>query len=559
MSQRPLLPTARRTALIPLALALPSTLAVVADAAPDDIGFATLRAAAPDLPTGENLTLLVGDFTSANTNHAWAVEPVGSLAGQEIRYLPPRARPRRFSPHATGVASTIAGSVTGILPQLSAITSVHSEFYCSDVLRVATGIAPEKPRWDLEVHTWNWTDETYSIELIRRMDWQVDHEGVTVVEALSNGRETKLPFVFVSGYNVITVGVATGTHSSGTTVVEGAGRTKPDLVAPTQYTSGATPLVAAGAGLLLAKAKLDPALAAASDPRVVKALLLAGAAKDPISSWTHTATQPLDEHYGAGQLDVAASYGILAGGRRPPEATGPTRTGWDRGTSGGTTYRFEVPDGELVHFSAVLTWHRQIVPDSGWTNFASDLPALDLRLSSVNDAGAPLRPVAESRSPLDNVEHIYLPTLPPGRYELAVTGAQGVAFGLAWRCTPGGGSAPTPPPTPTSGASRFSVGMTGDAVLAVAGRPAEVKPFRHKALRGEIWTYLQRRAIHERPVPKGYREIRRSDPLSGTTSKANEPIEGVETTYLHETTDLLLLSGKVAELQRHQRVTRDVR
>ncbi len=556
MPERSCFRNPRLAALPSLALALPVALLSSADG---EIGLDALRAAVPDLPAGENLALLVGDFTSANTNHAWAVEPVGGLAGKDVRYLPHRTRPRRFSPHATGVASTIAGSVTGILPQLSAITSVHSEFYCSDVLNVGAGIAPGKPRWDLEVHTWNWTDETWSLELIRRMDWRVDHDAVTVVEALTNGRDTELPHVFVSGYNVITVGVATGTHSSGTTVVEGAGRTKPDLVAPTRYTSGATPLVAAGAGLLLAKAKLDPALGAAADPRVVKALLLAGATKDPLSSWAHTVTQPLDEHYGAGQLDLAASYGILTGGRRPPDTPGPARSGWDRGTSGAAAYLFEIPDGEAMRFSAVLTWHRQIVPDSAWTSFAAHLPALDLRLSTATAAGLADRRVAESRSPVDNVEHIYLPALPAGRYRLEVTGEAGVAFGVAWRCSPGSGTAPISAPAANIQDTAFSVGAAQEAVLASAGRPAEVKPFRHKALRGEIWVYRQRRAIHERPVPKGYREVPRTDPLTGGTTKANEPIEGIETTYLHETTDLLLLSGKVAELQRHQHITREVR
>ncbi len=528
----------------------------------DDIGLTAIQATHPDLPTGAGVALLIGDFTSKNTNNAWAVEPTGELTGKSIRYLPARARPSRFSPHATGVGTIIAGRTTGMLPALDAITSVHSEYYCSNVLNVRTGIAPTKPNWDLEVHTWNWADEEYSLELIRRMDWRVDRQGVTVVEALTNGRDTKLPYVFTSGYNVITVGVAAGTHSSGATTIEGTGRTKPDIVAPTQYTSGATPTVAACAGLLIAEAKRTAPLALAKDPRVVKALLLAGADKTPISSWVHTPTQPLDEHYGAGQVNIAASYSVLVGGRQPPAHTWLPYSGWDRGTSGTSRYFFAVPAGQPLRFSAILTWHREIAPDPSWTAFSSALANLNLRLSAATPEHAVGQPLAESRSRVDNVEHIYLPALPEGYYVLEVTGEAGVAYGLAWWGAtdphPVAPSAPAKQPEPEL-FHQLTTGASAEVIRALAGPPQTVKPFRHKTVKGEIWTYTHRRHLHDRAVPTGYRESTDTDPKAGSSRKVGEPILGLETTYLDETIDLLIVDGHVAEIMRQHRVAREVR
>ncbi len=517
------------------------------------VGLTALRAEFPDLPTGSNLTLLLGDFTSANTNNAWAVEPAGELAGRTIRYLPARRRPPRFSPHATGVGTTIAGSTRGLLPELATLVSVHSETYCSDILNVGRDLAPVKPQWDLEVHTWNWSDETHSLELIRRMDWWVDTKGITVVEALPNGRETRLPLVFISGYNVITVGVSSGTHSSGTTAVEGAGRTKPDLVVSAAYTSGATPVVGASAGLLIAKAKLAPELAAARDPRVVKALLLAGATKEPIPSWVHTPTQPLDEHYGAGELNIANSYRALVSGRRiPGPAVAPCAGGWDHGTTGSGGYVIEVPEGRSAQFSVALTWHRRVTPEAGWRDFPCALADLNLRLSRAGEGPAPGPLVAASRSAIDNVEHLYLPELPPGRYVLEVAGQPGVEYGLAWH----GAVAPAPgaPPPALAAAARarspfqFETGLSSELVQARAGRPAEVNKFRRKGIVGEVWRYGHRHRLHERAVPTGHPAAGRAEPPSGT-----------EITSLDETLDLLMVDGRVAELRRQVSVSREVR
>ena len=526
----------------------------------DEIGYTALKTEYADLPAGANLAMLMGDFTSANTQWAWAVAPTGELAGKQISYLAARAKRPAGSPHSTGVTTIIAGATSGLLPQLPKITSIWSEEYGSFVLRVREEVAPTKPKWDFEIHTWNWSDEVYSEELIRRMDWRIDQQGVTVVEALSNGRETPIPYVFTSGYNVITVGVTAGTHSSGSTNVEVIGRTKPDLVAPTQYTSGATPTVAGCAGLLIAKAKLDDTLALAKDPRVVKALLLAGAIKEPIVGWAHTTTEPLDPHYGAGQVNIGNSYRMLVSGRRPQRNTWLPATGWDRSTSGTGRYFFEIPAGQKATFSAALAWHRKIEPAVTWTEFAASLSNLDLRLSAASTGFQVGAVIAESRSVIENVEHLYLTNLPEGRYALEVTGPTGVIYGLAWRSvlSPSCAQAAALPSDTVPPRPQLEIGMRGEQVRTLAGPPHWLKPFRRKGVDAEIWGYTFRRQLGARDVPTGYQKVSSPAPSSGASETVNEPILGRETTYEDETTELLMIGGAVVQAKRYQHIVRDL-
>ena len=123
-------------------------------------------------------------------------------------------------------------------------------------------------------------------------------------------------------YNGISVGVSDGTHRYGTTTYDGAGRTKPEIVAPggipgsnpaTQYTSFATPIVTAAAALLIDAAGSN---AAAKDQLSLKAILLAGADKSISANWDQTPTRPIDDVYGAGELDIYQSYFIQQGGQQ---------------------------------------------------------------------------------------------------------------------------------------------------------------------------------------------------------------------------------------------------
>ncbi|MBK8478783.1 MAG: hypothetical protein IPL39_21615 [Opitutaceae bacterium] len=440
----------------------------------DDIGYTALKAEYPDLPTGANLTMLMCDFSSAATNWSWAVQPGGELAGKTITYLPAGTVPAGYSPHATGVTTIVAGNDTGLLPGIPAISSLWADNISSGLLRTGERVAPNPPAWDFEVITWNWSDDVWSTDMIRRMDWQIDQQGVTVVEAISNERNSPVAYTFTSGYNLIVVGVTSGEHNSGPTRTEVPGRAKPDIVAPTQYTSGGTPTVAGCAGLIIAKAKLDPALAFARDPRAVKALLLAGATKEPIPTWSHTPTQPLDAHFGAGQVNIAHSYHMLLGGRQAAGTAWAPLDGWDKAiTSSSSRYFVEVPVGQVATLSAALVWHRIITPNANWSTLTPSLADLNLRLATATASFGVGTTVAESRSTIENVEHLYETSLPAGRYVIEVTGPSGTAYGIAWRTT----LVPNDEPLVTIQPSAQSVVVGASALFSIEASGTQAPSF----------------------------------------------------------------------------------
>jgi hypothetical protein len=230
-------------------------------------------------------------------------------------------------------------------------------------------------------------------------------------------------------------GIAVGATGSGSAVGPTlGGRSKPDLIAPAGATSFSTPLVSGAAAILLeAAARLPRAQRLiAADPRVIKALLLNGAAKP--AGWTHSAAMPLDVRSGAGVLNVLESYRGLIGGRRFPSAATtvrpkaahppaktrrriPARAAWDFGIAGTVAardaikhYIFDIAAAEAptVTLTATLVWERRFR--------RAAIANLDLFL--VNRSSREI--VAGSTSRVDNVEHLFVPGLAPGSYEIQV-------------------------------------------------------------------------------------------------------------------------------------------
>jgi len=258
-------------------------------------------------------------------------------------------------------------------------------------------------------------------------------------------------------YNGLSVG-AYGYLNSSVGPTEDNGRAKPDITAPASATSFSTPQVAGAAAVLMQTGRRGDGGSgtnAAADLRTVKALLLNGAVKS--ADWTNNPPSPLDPRYGAGILDVFNSYEQLAGGEHgyiaatsvpsgsahPPNgATGTigALSGWDFNTNtSGTSsdeinhYYFNVTNGfgnATFAATATLVWNRQ----QNQTNINN----LDLFL--YNAANSNL--VTGSTSLVDNVEHIFVPQLAPGRYDLQVWKAGGTprvnivsaaeTYALAW-------------------------------------------------------------------------------------------------------------------------------
>jgi len=217
---------------------------------------------------------------------------------------------------------------------------------------------------------------------------------------------------------------------------------KPDLVVNHGLTSYAGPSVASAAVLLLDA--IRPDFPAADDPRVVKALLLAGASKDRIPEWRRNDTSnPYDRVWGAGELNVLNSYRILSAGHSPPVQNQDVEVrGWDTGVASSVQpvrYYFTVPEGKWANsFSSALTWHRELSPPT----FVPGVADLNLRLYAAESFVIHGDPIDESVSAVDNVEHLFLRNLPPGQYAVEVSsGTSGVEYGIAWEVQLGTGPA----------------------------------------------------------------------------------------------------------------------
>ena len=252
-----------------------------------------------------------------------------------------------------------------------------------------------------------------------------------------------------TAYNSIGVAAfATNAYSSiGPTLDNG--RCKPDITAPEWMTSFSTPQVSGAAAVLMQAALRGGGGSntnSAFDLRTIKALLLNGAVKP--ANWTNASASPLDARYGAGVVNVFNAYEQLAGGKQnfcasnsvatgaahPPVATTNSvaaNSGWDFEiiSSGATNdavnhYFFNVSNGLAT---ITLVWNRQF----GQTNIND----LDLFLFDVANSNL----VACSTSRVDNVEHLFVPQLATGRYDLQVLKNGGTTvvsdaetYALAW-------------------------------------------------------------------------------------------------------------------------------
>jgi hypothetical protein len=272
------------------------------------------------------------------------------------------------------------------------------------------------------------------------------------VSGAGNGGQVSAPATCYNGLGVAAFG---GASSFGPTLDNG--RCKPDIAAPAGATSFSTPQVAGAAALLWqAGARGDGGADtnAATRIQTLKALLLNGAVKP--ANWTNSSTVPLDLRHGAGVLNVFNSYRQLVGGKHatiasvsvptgdPHPPTGASGTvgalsGWDFATLSSSMtsdrvnhYYFNVTNSLGAPFTATVTlvWNRQ--------QNESAINDLDLFLYDTATSNV----VAESVSFVNNTEHLYLPALPPGRYDLQVWKAGGNAangrisngetYALAW-------------------------------------------------------------------------------------------------------------------------------
>ena len=281
------------------------------------------------------------------------------------------------------------------------------------------------------------------------MDYAVNRDGFLPIVGIYNSdfgdqsRPSDIPDTYGSIYNGITVGVSDGTHRYGTTTYDGAGRTKPEIVAPggipgsnpaTQYTSFATPIVTAAAAFLIDAAGSN---AAAKDQLNLKAILLAGADKSISANWDQTSTRPIDDVYGAGELDIYQSYFIQQGGQQIAGSTIGTH-GWNLSNLGNyssETYVINISSGfRLRKLSVIVTWNRKVAKQGSYFNpsFNPSLPDMNLELTDDSNNYV----VQSSDSTVDNIEHIWRDSgseLEAGSYTLNVATDDSVKYAISWR------------------------------------------------------------------------------------------------------------------------------
>lgn len=406
----------------------------------DPIGIYWLRTATTNL-NGAGIRVAQPEGLLSDPPPAWEVNP--AIAGQPTNLFTYSSGSifTNVFPNALGVESTHADRVGQLfygIPDGAAMNVAHVDTF--DEGTFVNLVNNLKPVNDSVVNQ-SFTFDVLPVPDQQAADQQYDNYAAQYktlfVSGAGNVDTVQSPSTCYNGIGVAAYG--TVNSSIGPTIDNG--RCKPDITAPEYVTSFSTPQVAGSAALLMQAALRGDggnARKSAFDPRTIKALLLNGAVKP--ADWTNGSATPLDARYGAGVLNVFNSYKQLIGGRQsyiastriasgsahPPNFKKKTMSvlnGWDfnniTSSGNGNTakdgvnhYYFNVTNSSGNYLcNATLVWNRQFAK--------TNINNLDLFL--YNCANSNL--VACSTSLVDNVEHIFISDLPPGRYDLQVSKA----------------------------------------------------------------------------------------------------------------------------------------
>ncbi len=431
----------------------------------DEIGMTTLRAVTtnldgtginvgqPEAYNGDNGSPISWEVNPTNVAQPVALFTYTSSLGSSSSY--PNSV-GDWSSHADAVGNNFYGIPNGVATNVTHVNNYDVNYY----VQLGYSVIGPNTNWVCSLSGANSSDEIVNQSFIfglvpsqisvpaqQAIDSAYDNYAVTNHTLFVSGAGNYGP---VSGsvcppstsYNGISVGAYGSTYSSVGPTVDN-GRCKPDITSPglAGLTSFSTPYVA-GAAAVLEQAGLrgdgGSSTNAAADIRTVKALLLNGAVKP--ADWTNSTSTPLDARYGAGVLNVFNAYEQLAGDKRsfivsttvtvgsahPP--TGATGTiavlnGWDFNTNTSSFFN-----------DAVKHYYFNVTNNAGNSNFTGTATLVwnrhqnqtainNLSLFLYNCANSNL--VTCSTSAVDNVEHIFVPRLAAGRYDLQVWKAGG--------------------------------------------------------------------------------------------------------------------------------------
>ena len=409
----------------------------------DTIGVTLLRAMTTNL-NGEGIRVAQPEASLSTNTPIWEVNAGNypQLAGR-FTYTSSLGSTNVFpnslgaeSWHANEVANLFYGQSGGVATNVAQVDGYDADFFITNYVFNAAPM-PDAPvvnqsftfgnvSTNLPTPT-NYLSVSDQQEVDSLYDDYAAHYGTLFVSAVNNGGSVSPPG---TGYNGISVGAYGVGASSSIGPTLDNGRCKPDITAPEGATSFSTPQVSGVAAVLMQAARRGDGgndTNAAVDLRTIKALLLNGAVKP--ANWTNSSSSPLDARYGAGVVNVFNAYKQLTGGKQiycaansvasgaahPPVAdtnSVAATSGWSwESISGSATddavnhYFFNVSNGMAT---VTLVWNRQF----GQSNINN----LDLFLFDAGNSNL----VAGSTSRVDNVEHLFLPKLPSGRYDLQV-------------------------------------------------------------------------------------------------------------------------------------------
>lgn len=385
-----------------------------------------------------------------------------------------------ISGHSTGSAVRLFGT-SGVSPGLDNVDVYNAEDWINNHIGGLGSADPVAQGYDVTSHSYilpnpnNNSSEPNEIvsgevtvaavtEFLRRVDFVNARDNTLTFAGSSNGFSNTLPYALTPGYNVVGVGRSDGNHGFGVTTFYGAGRTKVEIVVPEGVTSSATPVAAAAGSLLIDSAGVGTE---GARNQVVKATLLAGATKEEFATWDRTTTRPLDERFGAGELNIYNSYQIQQAGQQEGAnvqgGSFVSSNGWDYVDSfnpiNDRFYTFQVDQGQtLESLSIILNWNLNVTDTGlGESVFAPVTSLTNFNLELLDVSGSP---IDASESTVDNVEHIFVDSLSPGVYHLRVSGDSNDSYGLAWRSSRLGVSA-----IPEPGGAALFVLVTAAASL----------------------------------------------------------------------------------------------
>lgn len=384
-----------------------------------------------------------------------------------------------FSSHGTNVGKTFYGSTSSVAPGIALVDAYWADDWLqSGFLNVGAAAKPLISSSRIANHSWigEGGDAQLNSDLLRRTDWVIETDEYMQCVGIKNNASPNL--AWLSGaYNTIAVGKSDGLNGYGTADIDAdyvAGRTRPELVAPTGYSSNSTPVVAASAALLVDYGHSNPGLA--TDPvetstvnrygdviyntgrsEVIKALLMAGAdrftantAAADIDDYrvapTDQTVNGLDRRFGAGQVNLYNSFKAMqAGEQNSGEDSGggnivdvgfdydPSFGGSD-GSNSTASYYFSTNTAQKM-LSTTLAWNIDIDGGNG-PSFSGTAELYDMDLSLYDITGDTVL-VASSSSTVDNSETIWI-VLPADRdylLQVAVKPGQDAFdwdYALAW-------------------------------------------------------------------------------------------------------------------------------